>query len=244
MRIVAIIEARMRSSRLPGKVLKPILGRPMLALMIERLQRSSRLDAISIATTADESCDEIATLANELHVGCYRGSEDDVLDRVLKTAKHAKADLIVELTGDCPLLDPVIVDCVIEAFLANKVDYCSNGLIETYPRGMDVQVFPVSVLERVADLTDQPEDREHVSLYIYEHPDMFQLLNVESKLPGGSGDIRLTVDTEEDFELVRHIFEELYSVKPAFGLQDILDLLSRRPDLRAINRHVRQKAVR
>ncbi len=244
MRIVAIIEARMRSSRLPGKVLKPILGRPMLALMIERLQRCNRLDAISIATTTDESCDVIETLANELLIGCYRGSEDDVLDRVLQTAKHAKADLIVELTGDCPLLDPAIVDCVIEAFLVSKVDYCSNGLIEPYPRGMDVQVFPVSVLERVAGLTDQPEDREHVSLYIYEHPDLFRLLNVESKIPAGSGDIRLTVDTEEDFELVRHIYEELYFVKPAFGLQDILDLLSQRPDLRATNRHVRQKDVR
>jgi spore coat polysaccharide biosynthesis protein SpsF len=177
-------------------------------------------------------------------VGCYRGSEDDVLDRVLQTAKHAKADLIVELTGDCPLLDPVIMDCVIEAFLVNEVDYCSNGLIETYPRGMDVQVFPVSVLERVAGLTVQPEDREHVSLYIYEHPDMFRLLNVESKIPDGLGDVRLTVDTKEDFELVRHIYEELYPVKPAFGLEDILHLLSQRPDLRAINRHVRQKAVR
>lgn len=244
MRIVAIIEARMRSSRLPGKVLKPILGQPVLALMIERLQKSNRLDAIFIATTADESCDVIETLANKLHVGCYRGSEDDVLDRVLQTAKHAKADLIVELTGDCPLLDPTIVDCVIDAFLANKVDYCSNGLIETYPRGMDVQVFPVSVLEKAAGLTDQPEDREHVSLYIYEHPDMFRLLNIESKIPDGLGDVRLTVDTKEDFELVRHIYEELYPVKPAFGLEDILHLLSQRPDLRAINRHVRQKAVR
>lgn len=244
MRIVATIEARMRSSRLPGKVLKSILGRPMLELMIERLQRSSRLDAISIATTADESCDVIETLANKLHVGCYRGSEDDVLDRVLQTAKHAKADLIVELTGDCPLLDPTIVDCVIDAFLANNVDYCSNALVEPYPRGMDVQVFPVSVLERVAGLTNQPEDREHVSLYIYEHPDIFRLLNVESKIPDGLGDVRLTVDTKEDFELVRLIYEELYPVKPAFGLQDILHLLSQRSDLRAINRHVRQKAVR
>lgn len=244
MRIVATIEARMRSSRLPGKVLKTILGRPMLALMIERLRKSNRVDAVSIATTTDKSCDVIETLANELQIGCYRGSEDDVLDRVLQTAKHSKADLIVELTGDCPLLDPTIVDCVIDAFLANKVDYCSNGLIETYPRGMDVQVFPVSVLEKVAELTQQPEDREHVSLYIYEHPDMFRLLNVESKIPGGSSDVRLTVDTEEDFELVSRIYEELYPINSDFGLQDILNLLSQRPDLQAINRHVQQKAVR
>jgi len=216
----------------------------MLALMIERLRKSNRVDAVSIATTTDKSCDVIETLANELQIGCYRGSEDDVLDRVLQTAKHSKADLIVELTGDCPLLDPTIVDCVIDAFLANKVDYCSNGLIETYPRGMDVQVFPVSVLEKVAELTQQPEDREHVSLYIYEHPDMFRLLNVESKIPGGSSDVRLTVDTEEDFELVSRIYEELYPINSDFGLQDILNLLSQRPDLQAINRHVQQKAVR
>lgn len=234
----------MRSERLPNKVLLPILGRPNLALMVERLRRVPALDAIFLATADHVSCDPIETLARELGVGCFRGSEDDVLDRVLKASRAARADLIVETTGDCPLIDPPTVEKVIQAFLAHDVDYCSNILERTYPRGLDVQVFPLRVLEEVARRTTDPADREHVSLYIYEKPGRFKLLNVESGYGPEVAELRLTVDTPEDFTLVRTIYEELYPARPDFTLPDILALLARRPELADVNRHVTQKHVR
>ena len=244
MRIVATIEARMKSSRLPGKVLKPVLGRPLLDLMIERVRRVPQVSEIVVATTTDSSCDPIEEMAHKLGVGCFRGSEDDVLDRVLQAARSARADLIVELTGDCPLMDPAIVNQVIETFLAAGVDYCSNTLARTYPRGMDVQVFPLAVLEEVARLTNNPADREHVSLYIYEHPERFKLRSVQSDLPASAADLRLTVDTPADFDLVNQIFEKLYPANPQFALADILELFAHEPHLVTLNNDVQQKAVR
>lgn len=236
MRIVATIEARMRSTRLPGKVLKPILGRPMLELMIERLKRARRVDEVVVATTDHSSCDPIQELAIRLGVPCFRGSEEDVLDRVLRAARQAQADLIVETTGDCPLICPVTTDKSIERFLASEVDYCSNHL--------DVQVFPLSVLEKVAQLTNDPADREHVSLYIYEQPGRFRVLDVSDTLPTGVTNLRMSVDTPEDFRLISSIYERLYPTTPAFTLQDILDLFSREPELLEINKYIQQKPVR
>jgi spore coat polysaccharide biosynthesis protein SpsF len=241
---VITIEARMRSSRLPGKVLLPILGRPMLALMIERLRRVRQVDGIVVATTGNSVDDSIADLARQLGVGWFRGSEDDVLDRVLNAAQSVGADLIVETTGDCPLIDPGVIDQLIATFRTNSVDYCSNVLTRTYPRGMDAQVFPVKVLAQVAELTKDPADREHVSLYICEHPERFRLLNVASGLAPEIGDLRLTVDTPEDLKLVGVVYNELYPVNPQFTLADILDLFKRRPQLQMVNSDVRQKPVR
>lgn len=241
--IVCTIEARMTSSRLPGKVLLPAAGKPLLELMIERLRCVPALDAIVIATTTDSSSDPLEALADRLGVGCFRGSEDDVLGRVLGAARAYDAELIVETTGDCPLIDPATVGRVIERFRDGGVDYCSNTLERTYPRGMDVQVFPTAVLAEVAELTDDPADREHVSLYIYEHPERYGLRSVVSERPE-SGDLRLTVDTDEDYALVRAIFEALYPADPGFGLPEVLALLDARPELAVMNRHVTQKPVR
>lgn len=243
MRIVATIEARMLSTRLPGKVLLPILGRPMLELMIERLRRVPQLDAIVIATTSDPSCDPIEELAQRVGVGCFRGSEDDVLERVLFAARSAQADVIVELTADCPLIDPELTTQAIAAFQSADVDYASNCLQEPFPRGLDVQVFSMAVLEEVARLTKDPSDREHVSLYIYEHPERYRLLGVPAG-PAEAADLRLTVDTPADFELVTRIFERLYPVNPHFGLKEILELFCQQPELRRMNADVQQKDVR
>jgi spore coat polysaccharide biosynthesis protein SpsF len=243
MKTVITIEARMCSTRLPGKVLKPILGRPMLAIMIERLQRVWQVDEIVIATTNNPADNPIADLAKHLGVGWFRGSEEDVLDRVLKAAQSVNADLIVEMTGDCPLVDPLIVDQMIATFKTNSVDYCANILSRTYPRGMDTQVFPVKILAQVSDLTQSPADREHVSLYIYEHPERFRLLNVASGLPPQAADLRLTVDTPEDLELVQAIYQELYPINPKFNLSDILMLFQRQPDLKMINQQISQKSI-
>ena len=244
MKTVITIEARMKSTRLPGKVLKPILGRPMIALMIERLKRVKFADQVVMATTDNPADDPIVELSHRIEVAWFRGSEVDVLDRVLQSARQAHADLIVETTGDCPLIDPETIDKVIGVFMKNDVDYCSNTLKRTFPRGMDVQVFPVSVLEKVAQLTNDPADREHVSLYIYEHPERFRLLNVPSGLPSQAAELRLTVDTLEDFELVKQIYEALYPVNPEFTLEDIIALFKSRPELQMINYRINQKPIR
>ncbi|MDD1664201.1 MAG: glycosyltransferase family protein, partial [Methanomicrobiales archaeon] len=182
MKTAAIIEARMTSTRLPGKVLLPVLGRPLLDHLIERLKRARTLDQIIVATTTNATDDPVEALARNLGCGCFRGSEEDVLERVLSAAHRFGVDLIVEITGDCPLMDPAIVDILVETYRLNRYDYVSNVLERTYPRGMDTQVFPTKVLDEVARLTDDPVDHEHVSLYIYNHPERFSLHNVESGL--------------------------------------------------------------
>jgi spore coat polysaccharide biosynthesis protein SpsF len=244
MKTVAVIEARMASTRLPGKVLRPILGRPMLALLIERVSAASLVHQIVVATTTNPGDDAIQALAETLGVGCYRGSEEDVLNRVLEAAQKFSADLIVEITGDCPLTDPGVIDSVISAFQAHTCDYASNIMKRTFPRGLDVQVFPTRVLEEVARLTDDPVDHEHVSLYMYEHPDRFSLLNVESTLDPAWWDLRLTVDTAEDLQLVTEIFARLYPGKALFSLEEVIRLLTGDPQLLEINAHISQKKVR
>lgn len=224
--------------------MRPILGRPMLELLIERLRRTHRLDQVIVAMTTNAADDIVEELCCCLRVGYFRGSEDDVLDRVLCAAHAFAVDLIVEITGDCPLIDPEVIDRLVEAFHAGKVDYIGNILKRTYPRGLDTQVFPTTVLEEVARSTQDPIDHEHVSLYIYEHPERFRLRNVESGLPERYWGLRLTVDTLEDFTLVRAIYEALYPQNPAFLLKDVLGLLDRRPELVEINQEIKQKQAR
>src|SRR3954452_21158836 len=239
-RVVATIEARMTSSRLPGKVLWPARGRPLLELMVERLWRVRQIDEIVIATTEDASSDPLQQLAERLGIGCFRGSEDDVLARVLGAAEAYDADVIVELTGDCPLIDPALVDHVIERHLEGGSDYTANVLERSYPLGFAVQVFATTLLAEVAAATDDPADREHVSLYIYEHPERYRLRSVVSDHPE-SAELRLTVDTADDYELVKTVFEELPG---DFGLPEILDLFARKPELKAVNQHIEQRRAR
>jgi spore coat polysaccharide biosynthesis protein SpsF len=240
-RIVATIEARMTSIRLPGKVLKEAVGKPMLELMIERLKRVPSLDGIVVATTTNATDDPVAALANRLGVGIWRGSEDDVLSRVLDAAVHHRIDVIVETTGDCPLIDPTAVEDCIRVYRAAKVDYVSNVLERSYPVGMDTQVFATSILADVARRTDDPADREHVSLYIYRHPEIYSLRNVPAPPALARPDLALTLDTPEDYRLIGAVFEALYPKNPAFALADVLAFLDRRPEIAAMNAHVRRK---
>lgn len=244
MKTGAIVQARMTSTRLPGKIMRPVLGKPLLELLVERVRRAKGVDEVVIATTTNADDDEVESLTQRLGVGCFRGSEHDVLDRVLQAAHAFDVDLIVEITGDCPLIDFQVIDKLLEVYHANNYDYVANVLKRTYPRGLDTQVFATSVLDEVARLTDDPVDHEHVSLYIYEHPERFKLHNVESGLPEEYWDLRLTVDTPDDFELIRRIYEALYPSNPAFTIKDIGMLFQRQPELREINQHIAQKAVR
>lgn len=243
-KIVSTIEARFASSRLPGKTLLKICGKPTLELIIERLKRSRFIDEIVIATTVNPDCNGIEELAKRLGVGCFRGSEDDVLDRVLRAAKAYKADIIVEITGDETLIDPVIVDETIAYYLKNKFDYVSNILERRYPRGLDTQVFATSVLEEVSRITNDPADRENVSLYIYEHPEIYSLGKVVAPGELNHPDWRWTLDTKEDFEFLKIVYEALYNTKKDFDTYDVLNFIKKNPHVLKINERIKQRAVR
>ena len=242
-RVCATIEARMSSTRLPGKVLLEAAGKPMLEHMIERVRRAPSIEGIIVATTVNPGDDPIVELAHRLGVDSYRGSEDDVMSRVLGAAQTHGADVIVELTGDCPVIDPVLIERVIEEYTATGADYCSNVLTRSYPIGMDTQVFGTRVLADALGRTDDPVDREHVSLFIYHHPERYRLHNVLAEPRHFHPDLRLTLDTPEDLRMLRAVFDELLPEQPNFGLDDILDLLQRRGDLQVINSHVAHRWV-
>lgn len=242
-RTVATIEARMTSTRLPGKVLRQSVGKPFLELMIERLRRVPSLDGIVVATTINATDDPVAALAKRMGAGCHRGSEEDVLTRVLEAARAHGADVIVETTGDCPLIDSDIVERTIQTYRDSGADYVSNFLHRDYPIGMETQVFATDILADVARRTDDPSDHEHVSLYIYNHPELYTLQDVVAPPELTDPDLRLTLDTIEDFHLLDRVFQALYPTKPNFGLADILELLRNRPELRTLNAHVRRKPL-
>jgi len=232
------IEARMSSSRLPGKTLKLLHGIPMLARMIERLKRVKLADVIVVATTNQPEDASIVDLAKKIGAGYYRGSSEDVLDRVLKAAQKYEIDIIVETCGDCPIIDPGIIDMEIQAFLDNDVDYVGCHLIKTFPLGLDAKLFTTKTLEDVSKMTNDPADRENVSLYIYEHPEKYKLMNIEAKGKQRRPDLRLVVDYQEDFDLIESIYKELYDKKPNYDYDDILNLFDHRPDLAEINKDV------
>ena len=244
LKIVASIEARMGSSRLPGKVLKPVLGKPSLEWLIDRLGDSKYLNQIIVATTDLEKDQPLVDFCKTKNITCFRGSEQDVLDRVLKAVKSVNADLIVEITGDATLNDPDVVDECIELFLKTDADYVSNILDRSFPRGIVVQVFPTAVLEEVARLTQDPDDREHVSLYIYNHPERYQLQNLYADEARTWPELAVVLDTPEDYELIKKIAETLYPQNPKFRTADIIRLLKERPDIRAINAHIQRKPVK
>ena len=242
-RVVATIEARMASTRLPGKVLMQAVGKPMLELMVERLGRVPSLDGIVIATTVNPPDDSIVELAESLGVGWHRGSEMDVTDRLLGAAAEHDIDVIAETTGDCPLIDPEIVELCIRDYLKGGVDYVSNVLERAYPIGMDTQVFSSATLADVSQRTSDPFDREHGAVFIYRNPDIYKVRNVPAPPELTDPKLRLTLDTIEDYELITRIFDQLYPNNHQFTLVDVMALIRRNPELRNINDHVSHRYV-
>lgn len=241
-KIVVTVEARMTSSRLPGKVLLPLAGKPALERFLERIQTSNYADEIVVATTTNPADERIVSLAKNLNVKYFRGSEDDVLSRVLLAAQSVHGDIIVELTGDCPLVNGELIDRGIEEFFSHDVDYASNTIKRSYPDGLDVQVFPVTVLAEVAELTENPVDRAHVSFYIYNHPEKFKLHNwLPKEKELFWPDLRVTLDERADYELLQIIFERLLPANKNFGAYEVVTFLRNNPHVRAINRDVRTK---
>jgi len=243
MRAGIIVQARMTSTRLPGKVLMSVMGKPLLEYEIERLQRVRRVDDIIIATTTNDTDQPIVDLAERSGIKVFRGSEEDVLSRYYGAAKENDLEAVVRITSDCPLIDPAVVDDVISAYLENSetCDYVSNCLSRTFPRGMDTEVFSFELLKKVHFEARQPHEREHVTPYIYQNPQRFRLRNLAFILDESRH--RWTVDTPEDFELIRRILEMLYPKNQAFGLEDVLAVMDAHPDWFELNAQIEQKKL-
>jgi spore coat polysaccharide biosynthesis protein SpsF len=243
-RVVASIEARMTSTRLPGKVLKPCLRRPMLELLVERVSRSRYIDSIVVATTTNEPDQEIVDVASRIGIESFRGSENDVVARVTGAMEAAKADIVVQLTGDCPLLDPEVIDQVIRVYAANGFDYVSNCLVRSYPRGLDVQVGSLALLQASLAIARDAAHHEHVFLSVYENPDRFRLFNIFAPPELCRPDWRWTLDTEADYAYITKIYERLYPENPCFTSADIARLLKTHPEIAELNQEIQQKQIR
>ena len=232
--IGCIIQARMGSSRLPSKVLmKSDDGRPLLYYVINQLRYCTKVKNLVIATTTNQEDDEIEKFANDNSVNIFRGKEKDVLDRYFQCAKKYSFSTIVRITADCPLIDPQIVDKVIEKFFSGNYDFATNTLTRNFPIGIDVEVFSFSALNRAWENTQLPSEREHVTPYLRKEEN-FKIINIENDK--NISNLRLTVDRIEDFELIKQILNNI-SINP-IHLEDVLELFSRKPELIEINKHI------
>jgi len=244
-RVVAIIQARMGSTRLPGKVLADIAGQPMLARVVERARRAKTVDEVAVATTADPPDEAVAAMCAHRGYACCRGHPTDVLDRYYQAARRFRADVIVRLTADCPLIDPDVMDLTVRAFLAADppVDLVANRLPQgrTFPIGLDTEVCSLEALECAWKEADQPHQREHVMPYLYEIPGRFRVVLLNNDEDYGM--LRWTVDTAEDLELVRAIYAR-FRGRDDFSWREILKLFEREPSLAEINASVRHKTHR
>ena len=240
-KIVCIIQVRMGSTRLPGKVLKEIEGKPMIQYTLENLEHSKLIDKIVLATSTLEQDDVIEEFAQEYGISFFRGSEEDVLSRYYHAAKEYNAGIVVRVTGDCPLIDYQITDEVIETFLNNpEADFVGNNLERTYPRGVDTTVFTFEALEKAYHNANKEDEREHVVPYIHTtHRNEFELINHEAEGKFRRPDIRITVDEEDDFKLITEIIQRI-DERP-ITLEKVVDLLNQDPELLEINEHVEQK---
>jgi spore coat polysaccharide biosynthesis protein SpsF len=240
--VIAIVQARMGSTRLPGKVLLDLAGKPMLVRDIERIQRSHKIDDIFIATTKKSEDDKIVSLCRDYGWNFFRGSEYDVLDRYYQAAREYHAKIVVRITSDCPLIEPTIVDQVIGKFTSEEpnVDYVSNIFpLRTYPRGLDTEVISLSALERCWKEEADPAYREHVTPYIHRHPDRFRISEVNNEHDLSS--MRWTVDTPEDMAFACRIYEHFGD--RFFSWIDVLSLLQEQPELMEINKDISQKVI-
>jgi spore coat polysaccharide biosynthesis protein SpsF len=239
-----IVQGRMGSTRLPGKVMKEVLGKPLLFYLVERLRKVEHIEGICIATTLNPIDDVIANFCNAESLHCFRGSEEDVLSRYFAAAEAFDVEACVRITADCPLIDPMIISKAIYTFRHHydELDYLSNTLDRTFPRGMDVEIFRKDALQKTYFHAKSASDKEHVTSYMVKHPHHFRLGNLYQKKDTSS--YRLTVDTQEDFELIRIILEKLYPHKQEFHLEDILRLFATYPELKEINAHVAQKEMK
>lgn len=242
--VMAIIQARMGSTRLPGKILADLGGKPMLCRVVERARRASTLDGVLVATTTLAADDAVEALCRQHGYDVSRGHPTDVLDRYYQAARSARVDVVVRLTADCPVIDPAVIDQVVGAFLAADppVDFAANRLPDerTFPIGLDTEVCTFAALERAWSEAEGPHHREHVMPYLYEAPGRFRVLLVRAERD--LSHLRWTVDTAEDLELLRRIYAR-FGGQDDFAWTDVLALIEREPALAALNAHVRQRTL-
>lgn len=240
MKVTAIIQARMGSTRLPGKVLMDLGGESVLSRVVQRLRRAKLLDQMVVATSVAAGDDAVTAECDRLGVVCFRGSEDDVLDRYHGAAQAWRSDAVVRITADCPLIDPEVVDRTIQIFLDEGADYASNSIRETYPVGMSAEVFTSGALEKAWLEANQKCEREHVTPYFYEHPERFRISSIAAARDYSG--YRLTLDTADDLLLLRGVYAS-FGNRDDMRWQEVVELLERHPELAALNSHVAQKSV-
>jgi len=239
MKIVTAIQARNTSRRLPGKVLLPLCGKPLLVRMIERVRRSNLKGILVVATSDMPDDDVIAKLCEKIGISCFRGSLTDLLDRHYQLALAYNADALVKIPSDCPLIDPSIIDQVIGYYLQNypAFDFVSNLHPATYPDGNDVEIFSIATLKLAWEKARKDFEREHTTPYIWENPEAFRIGNV--RWPRGfdySISHRWTIDYREDYHFISEVYDRLFPDDPEFGLDDILSLIKRHPEIQELNR--------
>jgi len=248
-KIGAIIQARMTSTRLPGKVLMDIEGKPMLWHVINRLKFCKELDDIILAISDLEESDILEKFAKENKIKYFRGSEDNVLERHYKAAKKFKCDVIVRITSDCPLVDPAIVDRTIKKHLDSRADFTANfregkkgeSIERSFPRGLEIEVFNFLTLKKAKQQAKKQYQKEHVDPYICEHPEIFHLASIKNEEDFSY--MRWTVDEIKDLEFVRKVYKRLYPKKKMFYMEDVVTLLRKYPELMEINKDVKQKEI-
>lgn len=230
---LAILQARLSSSRLPGKVLRPIVGQPMMALQIERLLRAKSINKLVVATSDNTEDDAIASLCQQLGVSCYQGNLDNVLDRFYQVVKQYNPDHIIRLTADCPLACPYVIDEVVNQHIKLGNSYTSNAIEHHYLDGLDVEVMTREALIQAWQNSTTPLEKEHVTPYIIERPDLFKASKVKSNQEHSKH--RWTVDYPQDFELVEFVYQTLYANNPQFSTEDVLTLLAKNPEIYELN---------
>ena len=234
--IISIIQARVGSTRLPNKVMRCLEDKSVLEQVVSRVRRSKYINEVFVATTIDINNLPLIQLCSSQNIRVFCGSEEDVLDRFYQLAKLSRPNHIVRITADCPVIDPEIIDMVIENHLELNADYTSNTIIDSYPDGLDTEIFTYTTLERSWKESNLLSEREHVTPYIKNHPDSFLLKSIVSDI--NSADKRWTLDTELDFDFLKSIFNILYKENNVFGINDILHLLKRQPSLESINSNI------
>ncbi len=234
----------MTSSRLPGKVMLPALGRPMLAHLTSRLKTVQSIDEIVLATTVNATDDVLAEFAEKDGIKVFRGSEEDVMARVIGAAESAQADVVVEITGDCPIIDPDLIEQTIRVFKRNNAVYCANSFISSYPDGMDTQVITLEALKKSFSMTADPQDREHVSRHIVNNPQLFPHVYLVAPPSLHWPGLGLTLDEPADYELIRTLIENLGKDNLLFGCGDVIRFLRANPQVLKINDMVQRNDAR
>ncbi len=241
LKATAIIQARIGSTRLPNKIFLPLSGKSILWHVYQRVKKSKLIDNVIIATTDLPEDDLVEMFCIENKINYFRGSSDDVLSRYYFTAKSFQSDIIVRITSDCPLIDSNVIDEIIKLFIGENADYASNVLERTFPRGYDTEVFSFSVLEKTFFEAKEKFEREHVTPFIYNHPEIFKL--VSYKINKDYSSLRLTIDTQEDYNLIKIIYDSLFDSNNFFNLNDVINFLNNNPELIKINQHIEQKKL-